>query len=199
MDAVAAAQADAILVLDRASLQRGQQAVEIGQQDVAGLGQLHRQAGVQHIRRRHALVHEARLLADVFGEIGEKGDDVVFGLTLDLVDPCHLEGAALPDRLGRFFGNDAKLRLGVAGMSLDLEPDAELVLRFPDGGHFGAAVTRNHRGPVLKQSGPREGPRQGREKRARRRRGEDRFIALGRGYSKPIARKLVWPARPITR
>jgi hypothetical protein len=31
-------------------------------------------------------------------------------------------------------------------VGLDLEPDAEAGLRLPDGGHFGARITRDHRG-----------------------------------------------------
>src|SRR3546814_11433709 len=72
----------------------------------------------------------------------------------DLVDALDLEGAALPHRLGRLLGDDAELGLRVAGMRLDLETDAEPVLRLPDGGHLGAAVARNHAGISCK---PKEG------------------------------------------
>ena len=74
------------LVLERAALQRREQRVEIGEQDVGGLCQLHREAGVEHVARGHALVDEARLGADMLGEVGQKGDHVVMGLALDLVD-----------------------------------------------------------------------------------------------------------------
>ena len=36
-------------------------------------------------------MHEARLGADDFRQVGEEGDDVVLGLALDLVDPRHVE------------------------------------------------------------------------------------------------------------
>ena len=39
-----------ILVLQRTALKRRQQRIEIGQQDVGCLLQLHRKAGIQHIR-----------------------------------------------------------------------------------------------------------------------------------------------------
>jgi hypothetical protein len=145
--AVAAAEAQGLLVLPCPGLERRKQAVKVGQQQVGRLGQLHRQAGIQHVRGGHALVHEARLLAHVLGQVGEEGDDVVLGGRLDLVDARDLETAALPDRLGGRLGDHAEFRLGVAGMGLDLEPDAEAVLRLPDLGHFGPAVTRNH-GPA---------------------------------------------------
>ena len=41
-------------------------------------------------------MHEARIRADEFGEVGEEGDDVVLDLALDLVDPRDVEGASLP-------------------------------------------------------------------------------------------------------
>ncbi len=80
----------------------------------------------------------------MLGEVGQKGDHVVVGLALDLVDALDLEGAALPHRARRTLRDDAERRLRVAGMGLDLEPDAEPVFRRPDPGHLGAAVARDH-------------------------------------------------------
>ncbi len=94
MDAVAAADGERVLVLEGAALQRGEQPVEIGQQDVARLLQLHGEAGVEHVRRGHALMQEAGLGPDMLGEIGQEGDDVVLGLALDLVDARDVELAA---------------------------------------------------------------------------------------------------------
>ena len=65
--------------------------VEVGEQQVGRLRQLHREAGVEHVRRGHALVDEARLRPDMLGEVGQEGDDVVLGLALDLVDALDLE------------------------------------------------------------------------------------------------------------
>ena len=145
MDAVAAADGGRVLVLDRAALEGGQQRVQIGQQQVGGLGQLDGEAGVEHVGRGHALMDEAGVRADMFGEIGQEGDDVVLGLALDLIDPVDIELALLPDGFGGGARDHAQFGLGVAGMGLDLEPDAELVFRFPDTGHFRAAIARNHR------------------------------------------------------
>ena len=64
MDAVAAADGDGVLVLEGAALERGEQAVEVGEEDVAGAGELHREAGVEHVRGRHALMDEARVRPD---------------------------------------------------------------------------------------------------------------------------------------
>ena len=122
------------------------QRVDVGDQNVGGAHQLHVEAGVEHVRRRHALMHEARLRTDDFGEMGEEGDDVVLDLALDLVDPRGVEFrgvALLPDRLRRLFRDHAEFGHGVGGMGLDLEPDAKARLRRPDRRHLRAGVARN--------------------------------------------------------
>ena len=134
MDAVRAADGRRHLVLEGAALERGEQLVDIGDQEVGGAHELHVEAGVEHVGRGHALVHEARLRADDLGEMGEEGDDVVLDLALDLVDARDVEGgvlALLPDRLRRRLRDDAELGHGVGGVRLDLEPDAEARLRRP--------------------------------------------------------------------
>ncbi len=109
MDAVAAADYRRVLVLERAALQRRQQRVEIGEQDVARLRKLHREAGIEHVARGQALMDEARFGPDMLGDIGEEGDDVVPGLALDLVDARDLELAALAQRGRRALRHDARL------------------------------------------------------------------------------------------
>ena len=64
MDAVAAADGDGVLVLEGAALERGEQRVDVGEQDVGGAHELHVEAGVEHVGGGHALVHEARLRPD---------------------------------------------------------------------------------------------------------------------------------------
>src|ERR1051325_8398291 len=79
--------------------------------------------------------------------MGEKGDDVVLGLALDLVDAGDVEGgrpAFLPHRAGGGLGNHAKLGQRVGGVRLDLEPDAKARLRRPDRRHFGPGIARDH-------------------------------------------------------
>src|SRR6185295_15742690 len=158
MDAVAAADGRRQLVLDGAPLQGGEQAVEIPEKNIRGLGELHGEAGVEHVRRGHALMDEARGLADMLGQVGEEGDDVVLHRALDGIDAVDLELALGPDGLGRRFRDQAEGRHGVAGMGLDLEPDAEAVLRLPDLRHLRAAVAGDHAvaGPV---AGRRRGGR----------------------------------------
>ena len=147
VDAVAAADAHRILVLERAAFQRGQQTFHIGDQDVRGAHQLNIERGVEHIRRRHALMNKARLvIADDLGQMGQKGDDVMFGHGLDLVDAGHVEFhiLGLPDGFGILARDHAQIGLRVAGVGLDLVPDAELGLGGPDGDHVGAGISRDH-------------------------------------------------------
>ena len=104
MDAVRAADGRRQLVLERAALERGEQPVDVGDQEVGGARQLHVEAGVEHVGRGHALMHEARLRPDDLGQMGQEGDDVVLDLALDLVDALDVErgvAALVPDRLGR--------------------------------------------------------------------------------------------------
>ncbi len=93
-------------------------------------------------------MHEARLGADDFRQMGEKGDDVVLGFALDLVDPRDIENDVTgfgPDGFRGLFRDHAELRQRIGGMRLDLEPDLEARLRLPDGGHFRAGIAGKHR------------------------------------------------------
>ena len=158
VNSVAAPDAEGVLVLDGALPERRQQAIDVIGQDVGRPGELQGEAGVQHVRRRHALVDESCFGSHMLGEIGQERDHVVVGLPLDLVDPRHLEPAPLPHRLGGGLRNHPEFGHRVAGVGLDLEPDAEPVLRLPDGGHLRAAVPGNHdRSPFRPARWPRHG------------------------------------------
>src|SRR6185437_12526708 len=145
MDAVAAADHRRHLVFARAALQRLEQRVDIGEEDVARLRKLDRETGIEHVARGQALMDEARLGPDMLGDVGEKGDDVVPRLALDLVDARDLEFAALAQRLRRAFRHHAGLRQCFGGGDLDVEPDAEPVLRRPNGAHLRPGITGDHR------------------------------------------------------
>ena len=89
---------------------RGKQIVDVGEKNVGGAGELHGQTSVEHVGRRHALVHEARLWPDEFGEMGQEGDDVMMRDLFDLVDPRRVErhvARLFPDRLGGPLRDDA--------------------------------------------------------------------------------------------
>ena len=150
MDAMRAADRRRHLVLDSAALERGIELVDVGNQYVGGAHELHIEAGVEHVGRRHPGMHKARLGTDDLGEMREEGDDVVLDLALDGVDARHVEGrvpAFVPDFLGGRLRDDPELRHGVGGMRLDLEPDAEARLRLPQRSHLGTGVARDHRKP----------------------------------------------------
>jgi hypothetical protein len=114
-----------------AALEHFEELVEIGEQDVAGAGELDREAGVEHVRAGHALVHEARLVADLLGHPGEEGDDVVLGHGLDRVDRGDVDRRVgrppVPQRLGGALGHHAEFGERLGGVRLDLEPDAKRV------------------------------------------------------------------------
>ena len=128
-------------------------ASKIGQQQVRRLGQLHRQAGVQHVGTGHALMHEAAVGTNRLRQPGQEGDHVVASLPLDRIDALDVRcvdggqpGTALvADGAGGGFGDRADAGHAFGRQRLDLEPDAVAVLGRPDGGHLGSGVSRNHR------------------------------------------------------
>ena len=155
MDAVAAAHANGVLVLHRPGFKRRQHAVHIGQQDIGGAAELNGQACIQNVGRSHTLVDEARRLADVLRHVGEEGNDVVLGFPFDFIDPFNLEGALVADGGHGVLRDDAQLRLCLASIGLDVEPDLKFGFGFPDGNHLGTGVTRDHLGlkAILKRMG----------------------------------------------
>src|ERR1017187_1726982 len=81
-----------------------------------------------------------RSRADVFGDIGQKRDDVVVGRALNLTDALDVELRAALDGRKVF----ARNLPGLASQNLDVEPDGELVLFRPNLAHRFAAVSANH-------------------------------------------------------
>ncbi len=157
MDAVRAADGRRQLVLEGPLLERGQQLVGIGDQDVGRARELDRKAGIEHVRRRHALMHEARLGADDLGQMGQEGDDVVLDLGLDGVDAGDVEHrgfALVADGFGGILGDQAQFGHGIGRMRFDLEPDAEFGFRRPDGGHFRPGIARDHGALVSRIGAP---------------------------------------------
>jgi hypothetical protein len=149
MDTVAAPDRDRILVLESALFQSGKQPVDIIDENVAGALQLYSETGVEHVRRGHALMDEARIGSDELGQMRQEGDDVVLRLALDLVDAVDVENsraAFFPDGAGGLLRDHTKFGERIAGMRLDLEPDAETGLGRPDSDHFRPRITRDHEG-----------------------------------------------------
>ena len=150
MDAVRAADHDRVLEFVGAAVENCQQNLDIVEQNIRRLGQLHGKTSVQYIRTGHALVEVARLRPDMFGEVGQEGDDIVAGLLFDLVDAHRIENqfrgeiGAGANHFRHFGGDEAKLGHLFGGENFDLEPDAEAIFGLPQGGHFGATITKKH-------------------------------------------------------
>ncbi len=134
-------------MLQSALLQRGEHAVHVCQKQVGGADKLDVQRRIEHIRRGHALMDEARVRSDELGQMGQECDDVMLRLALDFVDALDVEfrrSALFPDGAGSFLRDHTDLRQRVARMRLDLEPDAELGFGRPDGDHFRPRIARDH-------------------------------------------------------
>jgi hypothetical protein len=155
VDAVAAANGDAVLVGEGLGFQGGKDGVHVRDQQVRGLCELDGEAGVEHVAAGHAEMDEAALRADFFGEPGEESDDVVPGLLLYGVYARQIDGTDVRQRFvaagaydGRGLAGDlAERGHGFGRQNLDLEPDAEPVLRGPDRHHPRSAVARHHGDP----------------------------------------------------
>ena len=93
VNAVTAPDAKREFVFFGAFFQRRQQPVHVFEQNVDGLSQAHVERRVQNVRRRHALVHVTRAFADVFADVCQKRDDVVFDFGFDFVDALGVEFA----------------------------------------------------------------------------------------------------------
>lgn len=154
MHAVTTADGQRVLVLEGADLQRFEQRIDIGNEQVGGLHELKVEAGVEHIGGGQALMQKARLRSHLFRDAGQEGDDIVLHLPLDLVDAGDVKAAALLHRHGRLLRDQPELGHGLGGQSLDLEPNSELGLGLPNASHFGAAVAGDHfgvRDPFLRR------------------------------------------------
>ncbi len=154
VDAVRAADAQGVALLERAALADLAEPADVGDEDVGRLHHLVAQRRVAQVRAGHAVVHPAARLrvicretrVDVLGHVGEERDDVVVGDGLELVDARDLERGVRADVRG-LLARDAdlaELGLRLARENLDLLPDLELVLELPDAGHLGAGVARDH-------------------------------------------------------
>ena len=128
--------------------QRRDQPVGLGQQDVGGVGQLHRQRGVEQVRRRHAVVHVRgrRAGLGVVRPRGEEGDDVVLRRLLDLGDPLGRRRRRVAHRLDDVGGHPARGGVRLQDERLDPAPQLVLVLVAPDPPHLRERVALDHAG-----------------------------------------------------
>ena len=100
VDAVGAADAEGVAVLERPLDQRVAVGAGAGDDDLARPPQLQRQRRVEHVGGGEAVVDPAPVLADRGGDDVDEGGDVVVGHLLALVDRLDREGRPLA-RLAR--------------------------------------------------------------------------------------------------
>ena len=144
VDAVGAADAERVAVLQRPLDQGVAVGAGAGQDHLARLAQLQRQRRVEHVGGGQPVVDPAPVLADRGGDHVDEGGDVVVGHLLALVDRLDREGGVRPRRLRRLARHDALLGPGLRRRQLDLEPALELALRRPDRADLGARVPGDH-------------------------------------------------------
>ena len=138
MDAVGAAHAKGVALLEGAALADFTELAAIIDEDVGRLNELVAERGVAQVRAGHTVVHPAAglglalgdVLVDVLAHVGEEGDDVVVGNGLDSVDLFLVKGSVLADVGGLLLGDAdlAHLCVRLAREHLDLLPDGVLVL-----------------------------------------------------------------------
>jgi hypothetical protein len=76
-------------MLDGLALERCRQPIQLLQQDGGGIDKLGGEGGVEDVGAGQPEMDPARLRAQRLAHGGDKGDDVVADLGLDLVDPLQ--------------------------------------------------------------------------------------------------------------
>ena len=154
MDAVGAADAEGVALLEGAAEADLAELLHVLEDDVGRLDELVAQGGVAEVGAGHTEMDPAARLGlplrhvavDVLAHVGEERNDIVVGDRLDGVDLLLVEVGVLADPR-RLLAGDADLtHLGVrlAGEDLDLLPDAVLVLEREDVAHLGTGVAVDH-------------------------------------------------------
>lgn len=159
MNAVGAAGAERIALLEGAALADHAELLDVLDNQVTRLSKLIAQSRITQVGAGHTVVNPAARLGlalgnigvDIFLHVGQEGDDIVARDFLDLVDLCLLKVGMVADPLGFFFRNAdlAELRLGLAGQDLNLLPNGVLVLEGEDVSHLRAGIAIDHSGSFL--------------------------------------------------
>jgi len=101
------------------------------------------ESGVEDVGAGQPEMDPARLRAQRLAHGGDKCDDVVADLGLDLVDPLHHVCGALD--LGDVLGRDhSQLAPGLGGEDLDAQPAIEFGGGCPDLAHAAVSVAGDH-------------------------------------------------------
>jgi hypothetical protein len=144
VDAVRAADLRRVLEFKRAPPQDFEQRVNFREQQIARVAQQERVGRIHHVRRREAVVDEARRLADVFSERGRERDHVVVGRLLDLIDALDREGCLRLDLFERPRRDRPHLGVDFAHGDLHVQPLLESILLRPERAHLRQCVAWNH-------------------------------------------------------
>jgi len=144
VDTVRAPHLHRVAELEGASLQDCAERSQVFLEDRRGALDLQGEAGVEHVARGHAVVDVLTGAADILGDVGEEGDDVVVRRRLDLGDAGDVERRLGLDLGDRLVGYLAELVPGPDGGDLDVEPGLHLRLLGPDGAHLGQGVALDH-------------------------------------------------------
>src|SRR5258705_5943506 len=125
------------------------QSPDVFDEDVRRFQHLHGEGRVHDVAAGQAEVEPAAgRCADVFGDVGSEGDNVVIEGAFEFLASVHVESGPGLHLREVFFGHQALSAERLAGKQFDLQPDFELALVAPDFPHRGARVTLNHSGKV---------------------------------------------------
>ena len=159
MDAVGAAGAERIALLEGTALADHAELLDVLDNQVTRLSKLIAQSRITQVGAGHTVVNPAARLGlalgnigvDIFLHVGQEGDDIVARDLLDLVNLRLLKVGVVANPLGLFFGNTdlAELRLSLAGQDLNLLPNGVLVLEGEDVSHLRAGIAIDHSGSFL--------------------------------------------------
>ena len=153
LDAVAAANARRELVLLRAFRDGDTGGLDIRDQQIRALHHLNGVTGVAHVAAGEAEMKPAAgLVIDFFRHRRGEADDIMVQRLFQFPLPGHQAGKIRQPRLAtrldllKIGGRDHPLfHQGFAGQKFNLQPDAQFVFVRPNGPHFRARITLNHK------------------------------------------------------
>ena len=131
-------------MLDRTISDRVAQRVKVLQNQVAGFAHLQRQRCVDDIRRGQAEMEPSRRRSDLFCHRRRKGNHVVLGRLLDLLDARDIESAALANVRAASAGTMPAAAIASAAATSNEQPGLITTLIAPDSTHFRVCIARDH-------------------------------------------------------
>ncbi len=144
VDAVGAADAERLALLERPFDQGVAIGSRAGEHDLTRLAKLQRKGGIKHVGGGEPKMDPAAVLADRPGEDVHKCGDVMVGNPLALCDRLDGKGGARPCCRSGLRGNDPLRSPRLGRRQLDLKPALHLSLRAPDLAHLRPGVAGNH-------------------------------------------------------